>query len=139
MTVLSVTLAATIGTAPLVAFYFNRCSPWGIPANLILVPLTGFLVVPLGLITSVLCFISSPLAVFAAEITEVLIMLSNTAVGFFSALPYADCRMTSPTLSETILYYAGVVLLVNYRRSAWTRCGLVLVIIAFIGDAGYWY
>jgi competence protein ComEC len=69
----------------------------------------------------------------------VLIMLSNAAVSFFSTLPYADCRMTSPTLFETILYYAGVVLLVNYRRSAWTRCGLVLVIIAFIGDAGYWY
>jgi competence protein ComEC len=69
MTVLTVTLAATIGTAPLVALYFNRCSPWGIPANLILVPLTGFLVVPLGLIASVLCFISSPLAVFAAAIT----------------------------------------------------------------------
>ena len=98
MTVLTVTLAATIGTAPLVALYFNRCSPWGIPANLILVPLTGFLVVPLGLITSVLCFISSPLAVITAEITEVLIVMSNAAVGFFSSLPYADYRIATPTL-----------------------------------------
>jgi competence protein ComEC len=139
MTVLTVTLAATIGTAPLVALYFNRCSPWGIPANLILVPLTGFLVVPLGLITSVLCFISSPLAFIAAKITEVLIVLSNAVVGFFSALPYADYRIPTPTLPEMSIYYAGVVLLVDCRRSAWARYGMVLVILAFIGDAGYWY
>jgi competence protein ComEC len=139
MTVLTVTLAATIGTAPLVALYFNRCSPWGIPANLILVPLTGFLVVPLGLITAALCFISYPLAVITAEITEVLIVISNAAVGFFSALPYANYRIATPTLPEMSIYYAGVVLLVHCRRSAWARYGMVVVILTFIGDAGYWY
>ncbi len=139
MTVLTVTLAATIGTAPLAAIYFNRCSPWGLPANLILVPLTGFLVVPLGLITSVACFISSPLAVVAAEITEALILFTNVVVGFFSALPYADYRIATPTIPEILLYYIGVALAVHCRRSAWARYGMAMVIVAGLGDAGYWY
>jgi competence protein ComEC len=138
-TVLTVTLAATIGTAPLVAFYFNRCSPWGIPANLILVPLTGFLVVPLGLLASILLFVAKPLAVITAEIMEALLNLSNAAVGFFSALPYADYRITTPTLPEMIIYYAGVVLTVNCRRSIGARYGMAVVLIAFMSDAGYWY
>ncbi len=139
LSVLAVTLSATIGTAPLVAFYFNRCSPWGIPANLIVVPLTGFLVVPLGLTTSVLCFVSAPLAMLTGRIMDVLIKLSNAVVGFFSALPYADYRVSTPTLPEMIIYYSGILLAVNCRRSVWARYAMVLVTAALIGDAGYWY
>ena len=139
MTVLTVTLSATLGTAPLVALYFNRCSPWGIPANLIVVPLTGFLVTPLGLITSLLLFIARPLAVITAYIMEVLLNLSNAVVSFFSAMPYADWRTTTPTLLEIILYYVGIFLLATSRRSIWARCVLIFVIAVFIGDGGYWY
>ena len=59
---LMVTISAIVGTAPIVAFYFHRLSPWGWLTNLIIIPLIGFLVVPLGLVTSLLVFFFQPLA-----------------------------------------------------------------------------
>jgi competence protein ComEC len=38
----SVSLAATVGTAPLIAFYFHLFSPVSLLANLVVVPLSGF-------------------------------------------------------------------------------------------------
>ena len=139
MSVLTVTLSATLGTAPLVALYFNRCSPWGIPANLIVVPLIGFLVVPLGLLTSLLIFVAMPPAVMTASIMELLLRLSNAVVAFFSTLPYSDYRITTPTLPELFLYYAGIWLLFMSKRRKWTRICLVMVIAASLIDYGFWY
>ena len=139
MAVLTVTLSATLGTAPLVALYFNRCSPWGIPANLIVVPLTGFLVVPLGLLTSLLIFVATPPAVMTASIMELLLRLANAVVDFFSTLPGSDYRITTPTLPELFLYYAGIWLLFMSKHSRWARFCLVLVIGASLIDGSCWF
>ena len=40
---------AVIGTLPLVMYYFNQVSLVGLPANVIFIPLIGFVVVPLGI------------------------------------------------------------------------------------------
>jgi competence protein ComEC len=45
-------LFAILGSLPLVMYYFNQASLVGLAANFILVPLIGFIVVPLGLISA---------------------------------------------------------------------------------------
>ena len=134
-----VTISALVGTAPIVAFYFHRFSPWGWLTNLILIPLIGFLVVPLGLLTSLLVFLFQPLAIFTAHMMEALICISLSLVNCFTALPYADYRITTPTLFEMGLYYLGVICLVTLKQSSKARYGLVLVAIAFMVNQSFWY
>jgi competence protein ComEC len=124
---LMVTISALVGTAPVVAFYFHRFSPWGWSANLIIIPLIGFLVVPLGLITSLLVFLFQPLAVYTAHMMETLIGISLFLVNCFAVLPGADYRIATPTLFEMGLYYLGVFCLVTLTQSSKSRYGLVLV------------
>ncbi len=45
------TVIATLATAPLAAFHFGRLPTYGIVANLVAVPLMGFWIMPLGLIS----------------------------------------------------------------------------------------
>jgi len=46
---------AIIGTLPLVMYYFNQVSLVGLPANIIFIPLIGFVVVPLGILAVFIC------------------------------------------------------------------------------------
>jgi len=134
-----VTVSAIIGTAPLVAYYFHRISPWGILTNVIIIPLIGFLVVPLGLLASLLLFLYQPLATLTAYMMQPLILLSTSIVELFNQLPYADYRTATPTFLEIALFYLGVFLLVNIKKSKKVRYGLALVAIAFVLNQGFWY
>ena len=136
---LIVTISAIIGTAPLVALYFHRFSLWGFLTNIIIIPLIGFLVVPLGLLASFLLFIYQPLAVLIAHMIQPLIILSTSIVELLSQLPYANYRTTTPTLLEIALFYLGVFLLVNIKKSKKARYTLALLVIAFIFNQGFWY
>ncbi|MCK5257274.1 MAG: DNA internalization-related competence protein ComEC/Rec2, partial [Deltaproteobacteria bacterium] len=136
---LIVTISAIIGTAPLAAFYFNRFSPWGFLTNLVIIPLVGFLVVPLGLLASFSLFLFQPLAIFIAYIMQPLITLSTSIVELFNHLPYADYRTTTPTLLEIALFYLGIVFLINIKKSKKARYGLALVLIVFFSNQGFWY
>jgi len=134
-----VTISALIGTAPLVAYHFHRISPWGIFTNVIIIPLIGFLVIPLGLLASLLLFLYQPLAILIVHMMQPLIMLSTSIVKLFNQLPYADYRTATPTLVEFALFYLGVFLLVNIKKSKKIRYGLALVTTAFIFNQGFWY
>lgn len=136
---LLVTISAIIGTAPLVAYYFHRISPCGIFTNIIIIPLIGFLVVPLGLLASLLLFLYQPLAIFIVHIMQPLIMAANSLVEGFNHLPYTDYRTSIPTLLEIALFYLGMLFLVNIRKSKKIRYGLALVAIIFICNQGFWY
>lgn len=134
-----VTISAIIGTTPLVAYYFHRISPWGILTNAIIIPLIGFLVVPLGFLASLLLFLYQPLATSILHIMHPLIMLSTFIVELFNKLPFADYRTATPTLLEIAIFYLGVLLLVNIKKSKKVRYGLALVAIAFICNQSFWY
>ena len=134
-----VTISAMIGTAPLVTYYFHRISPWGILTNVIIIPLIGFLVVPLGLLASLSLFLFQPLAIFIVHIMQPLITLSISIVELFNHLPYADYRTTTPTLLEIALFYLGIVFLINIKKSKKVRYGIALVVIVFIFNQGFWY
>jgi len=48
------TIIATLATAPFAAFHFGRLPTYGVVANLLAVPLMGFWIMPLGLVSLVL-------------------------------------------------------------------------------------
>ncbi|MBN1829106.1 MAG: DNA internalization-related competence protein ComEC/Rec2 [Deltaproteobacteria bacterium] len=100
-----VTIAATAGTAPLAAFYFNRISLVGILSNMLVVPLTGFIILPSAfaavLALSVSSTLSSAFISIASAATEGLLFITRQ----FAALPFASVNTSTPTFVEITLVY----------------------------------
>jgi len=104
---LAVSLAATIATAPLVAYYFNRLSLWGILSNMIIVPFAGFLVVPLGLLSGVLSLVlgSLPFPGLNQWAGDAFVALTS----FFAGLPGATAAYPAPGAVFAVAY-TGLIL-----------------------------
>jgi len=133
-----VSLAASLGTMPLVARYFNQVSLVGIPANLVLVPWLSFLSLPLGLLAGFLHFGLPGPARFLLDISAWLIQLSLGVVRFFSHLPGAWFRVTTPTLPEVGLLYLAVLSFAHLKKSKWPRLILPAALVLLVLDQAYW-
>lgn len=95
---LCVSLAASIAVAPLSLYYFQQVSTVGVFTNLIMLPLLS-LVLMLGVIVSLLSFISMPIAkIFAETLWLFLSFMMKTAQGFgnlpFSVIKFADFKVS---------------------------------------------
>ncbi|MCX5911620.1 MAG: ComEC/Rec2 family competence protein, partial [Deltaproteobacteria bacterium] len=108
--------AAILGTGPLVGLYFNRISVVGFLANLLLVPLMGLGNTLLSLLTALLVFLSSPLALILTEVNVPLLRLSVGLVDFFSRWPLASYRIATPSWTEIFLFYGAIGCASNLKR-----------------------
>ena len=139
---LAVPLLATLGTGPLIAHYFGNLSLAGFATNPLIVPLVGFVVVPLGLAVGLLSLIASefawPLAWPLAWLGDRLASWTIVIVEFFGRLPLASIRVAAPNLLEVGALYAGVIgLFVLRKRShVWLAVGTFALLI--VGDFYYW-
>jgi competence protein ComEC len=120
---LVVSLSASLGIAPLVAYYFHYFSIISPLANLIVTPLIGFVLVPLSLV-SAFTFIFTGHYPF-----QTLVALASGAaikgVGLLSAVPYADMKIPGFSPLVIVVFYAGLVL---YFRSGKRRPVLLIPI-----------
>ncbi|MCX5852250.1 MAG: DNA internalization-related competence protein ComEC/Rec2 [Deltaproteobacteria bacterium] len=109
---LAINLAATLGTLPVIVYYFNRISTVSLPANFFIVPLIGFVAIPLGVIFIILTPFSTILSTLVLKIASFVTGVSLSLAHAFATLPYASVTMITPTLFEIILFYACIVSLV---------------------------
>ena len=71
--VAATTIIATLATGPIAAYHFNRVAAYGLVANLVAVPLAGFVVMPLGLVS---------LAAMAVGLEAIPLELMAAAIGY---------------------------------------------------------
>lgn len=99
------TLAATVGTVPLVAYYFNQVAWLGLFANAVVVPFVGMLVVPLGLGASMIVLLGGlehlPFGWVHQEIMDGL----ASAVGMLARIPGAEWHVASPSILSMAGFY----------------------------------
>lgn len=118
------TVVATVSTAPLVAFHFNQFSWVGLFSNLIVIPLVGMLVVPLGLICAIAVIGSAspvfPLAGLVNGLVAVLMAITET----FARLPWAELHSPSPPIGVIALWYAAAGIAFLSRISCLKRTGI---------------
>ena len=112
------TLAATVGTVPLVAYYFNQVAWLGLFANAVVVPFVGMLVVPLGLGASMIVLLGGlehlPFGWVHQEIMDAL----ASAVGMLARIPGAEWHVASPSiLSMTGFYLCLMIALLSRKRT----------------------
>ncbi|MFQ5586184.1 MAG: DNA internalization-related competence protein ComEC/Rec2 [Thermodesulfobacteriota bacterium] len=101
-----VSLSAAIGTAPIVAYHFHLVSTVGAVANIIMVPLVGFIVVPLGLLSLLSLPFWHGLASLLIHLADYGLTVTAWIVGLFSKIPYSvlwATRASVITLSIALL------------------------------------
>jgi len=129
---LGMTAAAGAATLPLTAFYFNQIAWVGFLSNLIIVPLVGMVIVPLGLACSVGGVFAGattlPLAGLNDGITRGLFRL----IEWFASLPLAEVHVPAPPVTVLITIYIALLLLVVLREKRiiqWGMTGLACLIL----------
>lgn len=122
-----VTVAAGLATAPLVAFHFGQVAWPGFFANLVLLPILGFVLLPVFLVSAVLspAFGTLPFS----EWVETLSAGFISGADFFATWPAALTHVPSPPLMLVAGTYAVAVLLLLGRGRADTRAALTGAII----------
>ncbi|MDP2861237.1 MAG: DNA internalization-related competence protein ComEC/Rec2 [Desulfobacterales bacterium] len=152
-----VSFFATIGTFPVVMYYFNQVSLVGLAANCVAVPLIGFAVVSAGLLSFFIYPVSSLLSVWLIKASSAVLGISLEFINYFAKLPFAAIKTVTPSFFEICWYYlllgtVFVILKGENRKIGREREGsvferikqrapfiaIVLLIIAGYADVWYW-
>ncbi len=112
------TLSASIGTAPLVAYHFHYFSIISPLSNLFIAPLIGFVLIPLSVFSSFLFLITGHymFTPIVSAVSDVSIFL----VRLLSDIPFADIKIPAFPPIVVLLFYAGFIFyfLFNKKRYA---------------------
>jgi len=105
--------AITLGTFPLVALYFNQF-PWlGIVTNIIAVPVTGFVLVPLGLVTAAWTVVMQSDSLILGSFLDQLFGWMGHALRWCSGVPGGEWHVAAPSILTLSLFYGGLLMAVT--------------------------
>jgi competence protein ComEC len=126
--------AVTLITTPLVAWYFNQV-PWlGLVTNLIAVPFTGIILVPLGLLSALGTLLPLTDSLPVTFIQQTLLDWMVNALHWCATLVGSDWRVAAPPLWAMTVFYLGVPLVAGAIRFRHHRSiGAAMVIMALGG------
>lgn len=136
---LVVPVLATVGTGPLIAHYFGHLSLAGFVSNPVLVPLVGFVVVPLGLAISFISLAWPQLLMPLVALTEWLLWLTGRLVEWFATLPFAHIAVPAPNLWEVGGLYLLIASLLLLKKSRYAVIAVVLSSSILLADVAYWW
>jgi len=136
---LVVPLLATLGTGPLIAHYFGHLSLAGFIANPLIVPLVGFLVVPLGLAIGFCAVVIPDAAPALVWLVDKLSSLTTWLVDLFARLPLANISVPAPNPLEIVLLYGFILgaFAIRRRWQAWAIAGVAIAVLG--ADGTYWW
>ena len=108
-----------VGLALPMAYYFHRATVVGLPANMLVVPLTG-LMMPAAVLAIALSFISGTLTAIPARVAGMTLEGISGTVGRLGALRLADARVATPDVMVVAFALLALVLVMTMaRRRAW--------------------
>jgi competence protein ComEC len=95
----------TLATVPVVAYYFNQI-PWvGLLGNLVVVPIAGFVLVPVGLASGIWYVITGSETFPASHINQIIGEMLFRVVEVLAAIPHAEWHVASPSLPAMVVFY----------------------------------
>ncbi len=121
------TVAAVLGTAPIVAVLFKHFPLISPLTNLIVTPLVCFVVLPLGFFTGFFAIIVDMPVMPLSGLTDLISGLALWLIKHLAGIPYSSIHVPAPSLIEVIIYYMSLMLIV--RSSGKSRWGLALFVI----------
>jgi competence protein ComEC len=137
-----VTVGVTLATLPLVAYHFNQIAWLGCIGNVVVVPLAGMVLVPLGLGSAIWLLVTGGESLPGGSVLEWLFDVMFSAMRWLAQVPWAEWHVASPSLVSMAAFY--MLLLV----SAWPSqarpirfgcvLGLVLLLIWWVWSPRGW-
>ena len=127
------TLIAEVTIGPVAAFHFHRVTLYGIPANIVAMPLMSFWIMPLG----VLAMLLMPLGLESLALVpmgwglEALIRVA----GEVASLPGAVRPVPAMPFASFLLIVAGGLWLVLVRAPGWRRAAILPLLLAVLPAA----
>ncbi len=126
--------AVTLATLPVVATYFNQV-PWlGIVTNLIAIPYTGLVLVPLGLIAALWTVVTDAGDLVMGRGLEQLLTWMIQGLRWCAGFPGGERHIAAPLLPAIVFFYAGLFMasssLVS-RRLRGIGAGVVLFLVCW--------
>lgn len=97
---------AVWGSMPLVMLYFNQISAVGLLANFMVVPLVGFISIPLGLLGLFLIPLSVTVAFWCIQAAAEILWFALAMVSWLADFQFSAVKVFSPSLLEIGCYYA---------------------------------
>lgn len=101
---LAASVAAQLGTMPIIAYHFNLVSSVAILLNIPIVWIIGYLV-PFGFVAIILSYICIPIARLAGKLILLLIGSINGLTQWAHQIPYAYLQVVSPSIFFMVIYY----------------------------------
>jgi competence protein ComEC len=131
MSICVLTVLAGFGTFPLIAGYFNLVSLVQIPANLVLVPVIGFVCLPLGLAGLMVWPLAPGLSDGLLEIGAVLVSLCLKYIAWLTKIPFAWSYLPSLSANDIMVIYAvmAAVFFVLYGKKTKPVVGIFIGIL----------
>ncbi len=131
---LSMSGAVTVATLPLVVFYFNQV-PWmGIMTNLMAVPFTGIILVPLGLFVALWTIMTGAESLIFGSVMEQLFGLMVLGLQWCARFPGGEWYVAAPSIPALALFYSGL-LVTSLRAIPWrvrvASAGLTMMLIGW--------
>jgi competence protein ComEC len=129
-----ITIAASVGTAPLVAYYFHYLSVISPLANLLVAPVIGFTVIPFALLSS-FSFVTAGFYLFA-PLVSLSADLSLWLVWLMANIPFAGMKIPAFPPALLILFYAGFLFYILMGKN---RKFLILPFLPFLVYAVFYF
>ncbi|MCX5848734.1 MAG: DNA internalization-related competence protein ComEC/Rec2 [Deltaproteobacteria bacterium] len=147
-----VCVAATIGTVPLIMYYFNRVSSVTIIANLITVPLLGTITLAIAMVFILFAFFSPAIAGYFIKLASYFTKISVNIINKLAALSLSSFNTTKPNVVEIAFIYLFIFLFVQFieaKKKSGTQKGfsslyfrglkylLIIIFAFFAADVTY--
>jgi competence protein ComEC len=111
-----VSLVCQLATAPLVVWWFHQVSLIGLVSNLVLVPLTGLFITPVGLLSLIFAPLSVRVSHLLFGIMDLLLQWTLWWTHFFAELPLAYYTIPRPDYWEMATYFLSLIFIFNCRK-----------------------
>src|SRR5581483_7851279 len=114
-----------LGLALPMAYYFHRATVVGLPANLVVIPLTGILM-PAAVLAVATSYVLPGLARVAAMVAGVSVDVMNGTVRYLGSMRTADVRVATPEVwvIAVAVVALGLAMVVSRRRPIFALGGL---------------
>jgi competence protein ComEC len=130
--------AAVVVTSPVVAFHFHRFSTIALASNAIIIPLVGFGILPLGLLSLPLIPLFPAGAALLAKAAAELSSWGIRAMEMIASLPFATFYLPGPTTLEMIIFYCFIASLLWLKGPRMKKAALAVIIVIAVFDLSYW-
>lgn len=126
LSIVVITVTATLGTLPLLLFHFNRLSLVTLPSNLLVQPLICFFSLPLGIVSLPFILFNQSVAALLLDTGARVLEVAHDIAKLLSNPEYSQLWVASPPLLLILIYYL-LLFSVPYLKFSSLRSTLILI------------